>query len=483
MKVIRNSEHGYSLITTTAMLVVLGMATVVGLSMHSVHKQNKNIQSDAERQLSLKVALDNFKAKNNRMPCPAPMTAAPDSAEFGKEISSNCASATPITDATWRVTGRDSRAVHIGALPVRTLNLDDSYAFDSARHRIMYAVTEEYASPGAAFNQNHGAITILDGSGNTVTEAGIYLFVMPGRDTRGAYSVSGVLQDPCASGTIAGENCDNANANFISAPFNISTANGAERYTASFMHESSLSHYYWDIGAWAPACPTACGSPATAQTRTVECRERGASTTPVDATLCPQQVAYANTNTCPPTQICGVINVLGGGEGGGSQGSFDSDGDGVADNVDGIGTYSGQVSDALSTADLSGGGSGGGGGKILCGHYFARGILPQQIYAGDIAYSRNVPIEVKRAYWAFATPVTHYLNDHPGGIVEKLLQPFVIGWAKEMAFRTGYHNEGSLIGKALLHTLVPLAQRVGKNTVEADISTLSSEQYVRGGVL
>lgn len=482
MKVIKNSECGYSLITTSALLVVLGMATVVGLGLYATNKQNKNIQSDSEQQLALKVALDNFKAKNNRLPCPAPMTAAPDSSEFGKEISSNCLTASPVADATWRVTGRDSRAVHIGALPVRTLNLDDSYAYDSAKHRILYAVTEEYASPGAAFNQNHGAITISDASGNTVTEAGIYLFVQPGKDTRGAYSVGGVLQSPCAIGTLAGANCDHADAEFVSAPFNVSTADIAERYTAIFMHESSLSHYYWDIGAWAPACPTACDSPATSQTRTVECRERGVGVGAVDATLCPQTIAYASTNTCPPTLACGSIGVLGGGDGGGSQGSFDSDGDGVADNVDGVGTYSGQVSDAISTADMGGGG-GGGGGKILCGHYFARGILPEKIYAGDIAFSRTVPIEVKRAYWFFATPMTRYLNEHPGGIVEKLLQPFVLGWAKEMAFRAGYHHEGSLIGKALLHTVVPLAQRAGRTLPEQDTSGLASERYARGVVL
>ncbi|NQZ14867.1 MAG: hypothetical protein HRT94_08620, partial [Alphaproteobacteria bacterium] len=124
-------------------------------------------------------------------------------------------------------------------------------------------------------------------------------------------------------------------------------------------------------------------------------------------------------------------------------------------------------------------GDGGGGGKVLCGHYYARGILPARIYQGDVAYAqRHVSDNTKRGYWFWAVPLTQYLNNNPGGLVEKLIQPLVFGWAQEMAYRTGYANNGSFIGKSLL-TALPAMSLLGKFVETKDPTQLASEQQAK----
>jgi Ca2+-binding RTX toxin-like protein len=121
------------------------------------------------------------------------------------------------------------------------------------------------------------------------------------------------------------------------------------------------------------------------------------------------------------------------------------------------------------------------GGKVLCGHYFTRGILPAEIYAADLAYAAehfNEP--TRRGYRFWAVPLTAYLNNHPGGLVEKMLQPLVLGWAKEMAYRTGKAERGTILGRMLLNFAVPVASVFGRFIKDTDYSTLESEKSIKG---
>jgi hypothetical protein len=122
---------------------------------------------------------------------------------------------------------------------------------------------------------------------------------------------------------------------------------------------------------------------------------------------------------------------------------------------------------------------GGGGSKVLCGHYYTRGILPHMIYAGDLAYAhRFVKSSTKRGYHLWAVPLTKHLNENPNGMVEKIVQPFVIGWATEMAYRTGYTNKGHWLGKIEMAIMEPIVSLMGTFAQDTPLENLQSERAI-----
>jgi|TARA_R110002096_G_scaffold148727_1_gene309759 type II secretory pathway pseudopilin PulG len=203
-----NKQSGFSLIAVALLILVLGLIAVPALQIIQVKQEKQRIDVTAQKLASLKNALRVFRSRNGRLPCPAPLDASLDSATFGLEVTPDC------TDGdyagTFRAPGRDGRMVRTGAVPVRTLNVADELAVDKWGHRIVYAVTEAYAAPGAPFEEDKGAITVLDTNGNDVTSAPgnlAYVLVAQRQDARGAYGTNGRLLEPCEAGSAAGANC------------------------------------------------------------------------------------------------------------------------------------------------------------------------------------------------------------------------------------------------------------------------------------
>ncbi|MEZ5902949.1 MAG: calcium-binding protein [Alphaproteobacteria bacterium] len=120
------------------------------------------------------------------------------------------------------------------------------------------------------------------------------------------------------------------------------------------------------------------------------------------------------------------------------------------------------------------------GGKVLCGHYFSRGMLSIEIYEGDLAFAASQFNEAtRRGYRLWAVPLTAYLNKNPGGWVEKFVKPFVVSWATEMAYRAGVIKRGNLFGRALLLFVEPVVQFVGRFSGETDCAHLTSEKMAK----
>ena len=117
-------------------------------------------------------------------------------------------------------------------------------------------------------------------------------------------------------------------------------------------------------------------------------------------------------------------------------------------------------------------------GKVLCGYFFNRGMLPWEIYKGDMEYSNHVDDATRRGYQFWAVPLVQHLNNHPNGIVEKVAKPFVISWATEMAYRTRYSKKGHWLGKLQLTFVKPVVRFLGKFVGETDCSHLSSEKSI-----
>lgn len=102
----------------------------------------------------------------------------------------------------------------------------------------------------------------------------------------------------------------------------------------------------------------------------------------------------------------------------------------------------------------------GGGGKIICTEMHRQGYLSSHILAGDSAYATTMSTETKVGYWSWARYVVAYMRKSPAFTLS--ITPFVNGWATEMAYRAGYVEKGSIIGKVLATVGEPLCWLLGK---------------------
>jgi hypothetical protein len=117
-------------------------------------------------------------------------------------------------------------------------------------------------------------------------------------------------------------------------------------------------------------------------------------------------------------------------------------------------------------ADDPGGGGGGspGGAKIICTELHRQGYMPDYIYHADQAFGKRLwrtdPLVII-GYHKWASRVVEWMrkSDDVTTIVLYLAAP----WAKEMAYRMGVRDKGSLIGRAMLFVGIPLCRMIGRH--------------------
>ena len=211
-----NNESGISLIAVAFFLIGVGLMLPPAIKLFEMQEHYSKSAETNHAISEIQESLSAFFLEHGRYPCPAPLDARYDTAEFGKEVLTDCtASDVP---GTYRSLGRGGRNVRTGAVPVRTLGLDDTYISDQYGYRFIYAVTELYAVAGSLVTEDNGAIFIEDKAGNDATEVPgniVYTLFSTGNDTNGAFTANGSLAMPCDITKLSGENCDfGANATF-----------------------------------------------------------------------------------------------------------------------------------------------------------------------------------------------------------------------------------------------------------------------------
>ncbi len=202
----RGFEGGYSLISVALFIVVLGAFMVPAIHMYGVWGEYNKQSKTSEVLQKIDTALETYKEYHGRYPCPATLTAAPDSAEFGVELA-DCSGEADVV-GTEHSKGKDNLVVRTGAVPVRSLGLPDEMIVDAWRHRYVYAVTANLATDSGS--KLAGAIRLTDINGNiaTATDGNIGRLVLSmGEDARGAYNLEGLRNEVCDETSTAGENC------------------------------------------------------------------------------------------------------------------------------------------------------------------------------------------------------------------------------------------------------------------------------------
>jgi len=128
----------------------------------------------------------------------------------------------------------------------------------------------------------------------------------------------------------------------------------------------------------------------------------------------------------------------------------------------------------------SGGGGGGGGGKIICTKLYELGLMSKEIYLADQAFGAElvqVRPDVYNGYRAWAEIVVDWMDgagpkmmpwmtDEEFSAAAKLWSTawavdIATPWAEEMAYKMGKKESGSLTGRMITATGIPICKVVG----------------------
>jgi prepilin-type N-terminal cleavage/methylation domain-containing protein len=230
---------GFTLVEMAIVIVILGMIISGGFQLYLQWLRHERAVKTSTNVNTAVAAITTYRDLYGHYPCPAPLTASRDAillpstpqASYG--VSTDCTAVT----GDYALGGGVSAAgiarvsslapahiytdidtntplpprvpvVRVGALPFRTLNMDENAGYDGYQNRLYYAVTEELTDP-KIFDPAGGGIGIGNESGSLVTPANTAHFIIfsAGENGAGAYTRGGARL-PCANGALESENCN-----------------------------------------------------------------------------------------------------------------------------------------------------------------------------------------------------------------------------------------------------------------------------------
>ena len=217
-------KQGFTLLEMSIVITIISILAGGGVALFMSSLQRFQLQDTYDKMQALQQALYQYRIAYNRLPCPADVTLAVESENFGKEAENkgDC-DGTPA--ANFHGSGSGDQNPHEGMIPTKTLSLPDEFAFDGWGRRIMYAVTKDMTEDNAFTSINANDIntrmTVNDGAGNVKSEFAGYVLLSFGANVHGAFSrVGGSVRVNAASiNTDELENCD-CSTNLVAAGLN-----------------------------------------------------------------------------------------------------------------------------------------------------------------------------------------------------------------------------------------------------------------------
>ena len=168
------SNFSFGLVESAVTVAVMG--TIAGATISAYHSTNPQVRNDVKKMEKIEEALQQFFTINGRLPFPANPTISTGNDDYLREFKGNpynyskenyfCGNSTSLADGGQTIdscvssNGRDccpNDIVIWGVVPVRSLGLPDSYAYDSQGHNFEYIT--------------HSALTFSNGT-PFVTDAG-----------------------------------------------------------------------------------------------------------------------------------------------------------------------------------------------------------------------------------------------------------------------------------------------------------------------
>lgn len=203
-------KNGYTLIEFAVILIIMGVLAVPAAALYANYTKSQRLEQTDRSITRAKSALGGFRALYGRYPCPASATAVRGDPDYGYEDCSGVAPAV-ITANSNNPALTATPEIMIGALPFRTLGIDEKDSHDGRNNRLSYAVTGILTND-ASFTMGGGGISIIDQNNNTIItpeHTAHFIVISHGENGLGARTRAGVVSGICPAAALEGENCNN----------------------------------------------------------------------------------------------------------------------------------------------------------------------------------------------------------------------------------------------------------------------------------
>lgn len=223
MTLMKNKKlQAFTLLELAIVLIIMSVTT--STMFFFLANSVKNTQRDTNQQKVDFVvnALNDFYIRTGYIPCPASLTEAPSTLNFGVSTVCNAGAVAGVNDI-----GSGADTVRRGMIPVRTMGLPDAAAYDAYGDRIQYTIIRDFGINASAFDSSlptTAAITVFgyNPTGPTLTDLNVlispntlaYVVHSSGQDQNGAVTFKGTPLT-CTSGGPNGYNCDNTYNQFV----------------------------------------------------------------------------------------------------------------------------------------------------------------------------------------------------------------------------------------------------------------------------
>lgn len=263
IKLSKARKKGFTLVELAISITIIGL---IASSALSVAISNDDYTRTTETKLKLdriEEAIAGYAVLNKRIPCPADGTLAITNTNFGIE-------GTPsVSGGQGKCASNnfnDTANIHMGTVPVTTLQLPDDYMFDGWGRRISYVVDARFANNAATNvscdgtistvcfqHTSNGSLTVRNSAGGTRSTTAMYVLFSHGINGHGAFPKNGGATR--VGGFPSGNPYrDNSAAEFENAEFDKDNANTAfdaiyvqKPFTRNDDTTSATREYFDDI--------------------------------------------------------------------------------------------------------------------------------------------------------------------------------------------------------------------------------------------
>ena len=203
----KTSIRAFTLIELSIVVLVLSLLAGAAMRYANSIRDTNSLALTNKSMDFVQAAILNYRLTYGRLPCPADLTQAENTAAFGLEVSTagdgnctgynfiNSAADPDVADPNYDAT--TSSKVVAGGIPVKTLRLADRYAYDAWGNKIFFIVDKRMTAANAfsiysANNSTIGAIVIKRAYGDTLANAftykAVYALVSTGQNSHGSYA-------------------------------------------------------------------------------------------------------------------------------------------------------------------------------------------------------------------------------------------------------------------------------------------------------
>ncbi len=247
----RIRSAGFTLIELAVVIIIIGLLSAAGFRAYDTYRARYELEYNAFALAALNGAIGSYFIKNGHFPCPAPLSAHPGDASYGRSMDCSQAAA-----GDYRLSTRDidfgngttvTMRVREGTFPFADLqefmmqndttgaiSPTGQNVLDAQGNQFTYVVTEAQTLE-SSYRDRQGAILLKDEHNRIVAPNVDYLIISHGKNGTGARIGNGQAR-PCTGQGLDLENCD-GDAEFI---------HGARSYaTGANYYDDHVSFMKW----------------------------------------------------------------------------------------------------------------------------------------------------------------------------------------------------------------------------------------------